>query len=444
MKNPLLFLFGFLLLVFIILPNIAFGGFIFEDDFESYNFGDIGGQGDWTVCESKAETQVSNLNPYEGIKSYRSSDAGGNQCCERVGSQVAIGLNTFWVKIIIDAEGADASYLIMGQWIDDTQNPISFGQVRFGANGHIHWTTQEATYNFLCDTGGEYTEITFNWDATENKVKYDCLGLSSGWVDVSSYSTIDFDYFNVIRTEAYLNRVAVHIDNIGEPEPVCEIGTCGVCSSFEDCENAGCYWNFYGFVPGFLNYCIEPLDPSDCGSFLNCQFCETQETCENDISCEWKDYGQGHGVQCYWKQPLTATSTIEWAVAELDDCSALSGVEKWVCETKNFIAGIFLPTQAKMTVFYNTMTDFRQKFPFNYINIGRDFFADIKNDIVDDNEISIEILGNEASLDFSFWNATTSVAGAVQSYKNIFYGFTNILLGVVFFVWLIAFLRRFF
>lgn len=430
---------GFLFLIFIVCPVWAFGDFIFDDDFEAYSTGDLGGQGDWTSCENKNSVKVSGEHPFEGTKSLQVQETGGNLCCERVGSEITAGSMSFWVQIF-EGGGGDTSFLLVGEHIDTTQNPVSFGQVRFGANGHIFWTNQDAQHQFLCDTERAYVELVISWNATTNKVKYDCLGESSDWVDVSSYSVIDFNYFDVVRTENYLNRALVYIDNMGGSEPVCEIGSCSVCESYQNCYDAGCYWLYIFGVD--RNLCYEPVSEGVCGLFGNCQYCLTQENCEGKFNCEWVDYGLGEA--CYMTEHPYATTTTEWVVAELDDCSELSGVEKWICETKNFIAGLFLPTQEKMNELYFTLTEFRQKFPFSYINVARDFFADIKNDIVDDNEITISIMGNEGSLDFSFWDKTVSVAGAVQSYKNIFYGFTNILLAVVFFVWLIAFLRRFF
>ncbi|GAI29612.1 unnamed protein product, partial [marine sediment metagenome] len=210
--------------------------------------------------------------------------------------------------------------------------------------------------------------------------------------------------------------------------------------NFADCSNAGCFW-FYN-LGTYSYFCSDVSEEMECGVFLNCQYCKTQETCEANFNCEWKDYG--FGEKCYKEQISPATTTVEWTVPDLEDCGPLSGVEKWLCEIKNFIAGAFLPSQEKLNELYNILLDFRQKFPFNYINIFTDFFKNIEEDIDEEASIPIKILGHEHNVDFSFWDATTTIGGITESFKNIIVDMTTALILLTFLVWLVSFLRRFF
>ncbi|GAH94206.1 unnamed protein product [marine sediment metagenome] len=422
----------------VFLSSLAFGSsFIFIEDFDSYDLGYIAGQGDWTTCRGWISGYVGNVDPYRGEKHLYLPLPPSNVCNERVGTQIASGTISFFVKI--PWPGGVKNTLQVGQWISSTStNPSSFAQMRFIGGGDVKWTDSTGIHHFLCGTDANYTGINISWNATTNKVKYDCLGNTSGWVDVSSYSAVDFDYFNVIRVIVIEDGAATYyIDNIGLE---CAIGQCFVCQNLTECWSAGCSW-FYNSET-YTSSCYEPLGEMECGVFSNCQYCETQETCEAGFNCEWKDYG--FGTQCYYEQYLPATTTVEWTVPDLEDCEPLSGVEKWLCEIKNFIAGIFYPSQEKLNELHNILLDFRQKFPFNYINIFKSFLTDIREDIDEEASISVKILGHEHNVNFNFWNATTTIRGVSESFKNIIVDMTTALILLTFLVWVVSFLRRFF
>ncbi|GAI48094.1 unnamed protein product, partial [marine sediment metagenome] len=102
------------------------------------------------------------------------------------------------------------------------------------------------------------------------------------------------------------------------------------------------------------------------------------------------------------------------------------------------------PSQEKLNELYNILLDFRQKFPFNYINVFTDFFKNIEEDIDEEASIPIKILGHEHNISFSFWNATTTIGGITESLRNIIVDMTTAIILLTFLVWVVSFLRRFF
>lgn len=232
------------------------------------------------------------------------------------------------------------------------------------------------------------------------------------------------------------------LDTIGEAYPPCELGNCQYCETYNSCINAGCYWYYSIYLQKY--FCVEPFEtePEECGSFYKCQYCLTQETCEIELNCEWVDKGLGY--KCYMIEPEIPPIQITWEVPELEDCSILEGVEKWLCEIKNFIAGIFLPSQEKMDSLYRTIMSLKDKFPFNYVNAIQIFFIDIKTELETEKSIPIKIFGIESNVDFSFWDKNVVIGGLSETLGNILLDFTSFIIILAFFVWLISFIRRIF
>lgn len=232
--------------------------------------------------------------------------------------------------------------------------------------------------------------------------------------------------------------------NWGDParNPPCSLGFCKYCETYDTCIEAGCSWYYSTWLQQY--FCVEPFEPEpeECGSFFKCQYCTTQTTCELQLNCEWID--RGLGFKCYMKEPTIPPPQVSWEVPELEDCDELTGIERWLCKIKNFIAGIFMPTQTKIDELYNTLGAFQQKFPFNYILALQTFFNSVRVSLDTQKSIPIKILGQEADVSFAFWDKTTTIGGVSETFKNILFDFTTILVFLCWFVWLIHFVRRFF
>lgn len=231
-----------------------------------------------------------------------------------------------------------------------------------------------------------------------------------------------------------------------EEKGICELGGCQYCEIYETCIEAGCFWyySFYGCQIGQCYSCVEPYEPEpeECGAFYQCQYCMTQETCEEQLNCEWVD--RGLGFKCYMKEPQMPPEQVAWEVPELEDCSELSGVEKWLCEIKNFVAGIFMPSQEKIDILYQTFANFKERFPFNYIGSMNFFFSDVRNSLDQEKNIPVKILGQQGDVSFGFWDKTTTIGGISETFKDIVKDFTTFIVFLGWFLWLISFLQRFF
>jgi hypothetical protein len=221
---------------------------------------------------------------------------------------------------------------------------------------------------------------------------------------------------------------------------------CANYENYTNCVNAGCDWYYSEWMEtsGLYPYegCVDHItpEPEECGSFFKCVFCETQETCSANF-CEWKDIGFGN--KCYMYEPITPPLQGGWEVPALEDCEVLSGVEKWLCNIKNFIAGIFMPTQAKINEFYMTMGTFKDKFPFNYARALNGFFADIKEGFDTEKNIPVKILGQTGNVNFAFWGASSTIGGVPENLGNIVKDVSTVIILLAFLVWLISFIKRF-
>lgn len=225
----------------------------------------------------------------------------------------------------------------------------------------------------------------------------------------------------------------------------CSSESCGSCTTSENCLSAGCIYEYnegfarwechQEYVPIYL-YCVD-------GFSDNCYACHTQETCEALLPeglCEWVD--KGYGEDCYPTEEAPPEAV--WEEPELENCEELSGVEKWLCEIKNWLAGLFMPTQEKINDLNLTIKLFKTKFPFNYANSLTAFFTTIKTGLDTNRDIPIKIFGQEGNVDFDILNAEGSIGGQPETLKNIFYDITTALVIFGFLLWLISFIRRIF
>jgi len=273
----------------------------------------------------------------------------------------------------------------------------------------------------------------------------------NGGVDFSDWLAIPNGVVRDIDSFFIMSNAGNHffVDDITGPA-VCEIGNCHLCGWYGDCEEAGCFWYYSIYEPGGLwggatgGWCIEPYEPEEeeCGTLFKCQYCMSQETCEAE-NCIWEDR-YGTGEQCYTPEPEIPPEQVGWEVPDLEECGELEGVEKWLCEIKNFVAGIFMPSQAKVNDLYYTIGAFKDRFPFSYVETLNRFFTEIETSFEEEKGIPITILGQESEVDFTFWDNTTTIGGEEETFKNVLFDFTSVMVILGWFLWLISVIRRFF
>lgn len=127
---------------------------------------------------------------------------------------------------------------------------------------------------------------------------------------------------------------------------------------------------------------------------------------------------------------------------EYDECGSLSGAEKWLCEIKNVLKGIFVPSQQKIGELRQNIELLKQKFPINYVSLSKDFFDEVNEGINTTSTIQFKILGNTGNVDFSFWNTTSTIAGTIQQIGGIFNKFLTLIVLLIFIFWSINFIKR--
>lgn len=337
----------------------------------------------------------------------------------------------------------------------------------FTTGGKTNATTQFYMY-FKDTTGGTVTFVFYDYNKTHGcsvQVDDGDVAINSWhesylktWFDGESnfLCSLDVGFFStqstgtaqtVSTTQLYISGSVgaedewIYLDDF-QRYSLCDIDHCYNCLDSTTCEAEGCSWYFLFYKQIFT--CIPPpeIDPEECGEFYKCLYCLTQEACEEMMTCFWTDIGLGD--QCYQEEPAIPPSQVEWEVPELEECGELSGTEYWLCEIKNDIAGFFLPSQEKVNALYQTLGAFKDKFPINYISSMTSFFSEVTESLESTTTIPIEILGQDSEVNFTLWDATTTIGGEEESLKNILFDFTSVLVLFGWFTWLISMVRRFF
>jgi len=128
----------------------------------------------------------------------------------------------------------------------------------------------------------------------------------------------------------------------------------------------------------------------------------------------------------------------------LESCEGLGITEGFLCEIRNFFTRLFVPTPEKINELKSTMEMIKTRFPYSYILTIQNFFSDLKSGIDENQEINFSILGQAGQVDFGFWNSTTTLAGGVQTFLDIFKTFFKFLLVILLGLWFISLIKRIF
>lgn len=162
----------------------------------------------------------------------------------------------------------------------------------------------------------------------------------------------------------------------------------------------------------------------------------------------------------FWYIPTTNCQTILTETAELpvevleeigyyeelepSDCSGLTLTETFLCNIKNILQGIFVPSQAQVAKLNQNIQLLGQKFPMNYISEAKNFFSDINDGVSATSTIQLSLLNATGTVDFSVWEQDATVAGTSQTTGNVFRGFFGAVFVFGFIVYAINFGKRVF
>lgn len=140
----------------------------------------------------------------------------------------------------------------------------------------------------------------------------------------------------------------------------------------------------------------------------------------------------------------TWTEVTAWTVPTLDDCSILTGLDKLVCEIKNALLGLVVPSQSKYDELSNTMAAFQDAFPLPYLRAFQTFVATTDAGISESAALNFSILGQAATVDFSVYSFSVSIAGLDVAFNVLIRSLLSLLCLAFFLAWAVSFLRSVF
>ena len=425
-RKSLIFVVVFLTLLFV--GGKMFGASPFTDYFEGYDLGDLSGQGSWATSTPYYSWQVSTTTVEVGDQAIDCYDGYcGNT---RTGTPVENGKWVFWTYA---GDGATFGFWIKESTSDICRVDIGYTYVRY-YNGDWFDTEWEIIHD-------EYHPLSIEWDSTLNQCRIQYAYYPwSDWFD-SYHAFSEIDRLDIFATTLPDNNK--FIDNISDTLNLpCDSEHCGYCEEYTSCINANCSWDYSIYLQDYYCFDLPEPDPDECGAFYKCQYCESPITCGEQLNCQWID--RGYGDQCYMEEPTIPPGQVDWEVPDLDDCSGLPALDTIVCEIKNLITGVFMPSTTTTEALYQTVGAFKEKFPFNYIASLDTFFSDIAEDLEATTTIPIEILGATSTVSFVFWEATTTIGGAEETLRNVLMDFTTFIVLLGWFAWFISLIKRFF
>lgn len=437
------FLMGLCLTGLLLFSNDVLGATIFEDDFESYESGtELGVSENWW-CNYQTgngnQPTISEDRAWWGtVKAVRNTyvdNPSASICLHDSETVIEDGTQRIWFYITNDFTG-EVSLKLLGS--QDVGIRVLNGLVEYIDSNH-QWIFLDTfdVYNlwFQLEIGWRYG----SYDKSA-EVRYAFDG--DDWTDWEVHGL--HHQFNrvMIWWDTQQPTGTFYFDELEEAPTPCDDENCWACEVYGTCISAGCEWFYSIYLQ--QSFCVPLGEPTPelCGSFYKCQYCMSQETCEAEW-CVWEDRF-GLGEKCYMTEPTIPPEQIDWEVPDLEDCGSLSGVEMWLCEIKNDLIGVFMPSQEKVNSLFQTITSVKEKFPFNYIESLRVFFIEIEENLAQEKNIPIKILGQESNVSFAFWEQETEVGGVAETLKNVLFDFTTVIILMGFFVWLLSSIRRFF
>jgi hypothetical protein len=473
------------------------------EDFESYSLGDLTTQSSWLPFQTNYEVSVVNEKAYSGTKSVRAKTTGEtyvyNDTYFTSSTEGSIVFHVF----VEHTDGNACGYWMYDIRAEKTLNNFGFKHYDNGCvvqystgdgNGNPTWTN----YGALIEN--DWNTLTIEWELQEGYLfgRYKVnSGEYTSWA-LGSYGIL-YPYIHVVFLgPIYINGSNSYVDDIKdsylpisgyhvslelEKPIICQynqvdLGAVEVKGRIDIPEDNLYTWDKLRF--GFMNYndnayvqyfnaTTTPLIAGE-GLAFDYTFeisTSTSGACpspnyppcilyfgmwaygrdsEGRYYAEYYPYGcdtyVGDASEMGYIGPPPEEIFPEYP--ELEECSGYELLERLICEIKNYLKSIFLPSSEKIQELKNTIDQFKQKFPFNYIAFLKDFHDDIKNGVNSTSTISFKVFGQSGDLDLSFWEKTASVGGITQTFSHIIKNLAIFSVLLVFLGWAISFGRRIF
>jgi hypothetical protein len=460
-----------LLIVLFGSPGQAAAAVPFSDNFESYSLGTLAGQGDW-------------LTHYSGCTVVDSPTKTGSRAVSCSGDDVyrldgdPISNSTEWEAWVYrPLGGGNRDFFIIVEDEDGTE----VNKVRWlDATGNFYCANTQV-FGSLSGKTAVWVKLGLKWNSDTGVIS---CGIDGTWTDFSSYTAWDKPV-SMVKILAQNSEVMILDDLQGIPvTPPVVTGYAPVITpttpedgvtTVEDLtdftvsgeveiptlnENVWRWLNvhftkFYSTEVTTKNFMF-PTDLVGGDSYLynatttlddafayHVTYSIVGETPEHSGVVEY------HAVYGTYVTHTAPTFPVwidspGWTVPELEDCDALSGVDKIICEIKNVLLGLIIPSQGKVDELTNTVAAFNNKFPINYLKAVQTFFTDVQSGLDEDKAIAFEVFGQAGTMDVTFWNTPVTIGGVSQSIGAIFKSFIAALFVISFLAWSINFVKRIF
>ena len=476
----------------------VFGQTLIYDNFESYNLGNLNDQGNWSGATN---FQVVNTLPHTGIKSVNCSDCSNiKSIFNTAPEKKSFGYIYFW-DYLTTIEGSGEYNPVVQLGGCKEANPTECY-----ALGGVQIRRVSGVYGFGYRIGAVYTELKSNLESNKwheigikfnesdwyfqieidnedwsNPITMDREDLkneidaiykiavyyytpSSNLIYIDDFSGYELGYYAIIEPEIpedcentimdfdnaqFKGKITIPTDNenINTDLKIILYPLEGMGEKIIDLEMpelvGGQSWswnkenlNIHEFGSYEVIYMLSGYNPNTMEYFT--YFHRGESICGKKTKIF-------HGQAGWTEIPLE-----EWKGEEIEareDCSSYDWItnmgQRLFCELSNFAKDIFFPSNQKIWELKENLGQFRTKFPFNYISEIGNFFSDVKESLEIEKSIPFKILGQEANVDFSFWNNQGEVGGMTESFSNLLKDFSTLIIIIGFFTWLLYFIRRF-
>jgi hypothetical protein len=485
LKTAILTLFLGLFLFDVALADVILAPF--TDDFETYSTGNL--PSPWVKDPNSAYSYwiVNTEKAYSGSKSIKSQQSASVASQYRTFDAWTTGAFEFY---FFPTATSSSSYVF-----SFSLNSASYEEFRFYYNGNGHFYNVSAG-NVNTDLGlanlNQWNKIQLQFDSPNKKIRYNIN--NAGWTDWlggywqsgASVQKVYITYYVSANAPVYLDK----IDNV--ITPISSIG--GTPDVFPtnppDQAETIVNWASTTFsgqvkIPNDYEGTCHQMDIKIM-PWAECLYSENQIISFNlgNLTKNYTfDYSTTTAIQIpsafcpylsvsyvifcvrnneleqfyHWKNAYikysaeTPSPTLAPWITELPtsteevSCDNYSGIDKFICEIRNFFAGLFTPSPEKILNLKQKIETLKTQFPVNYISKTKDFFDDLNNQLSEDIPVlafTIPFSTSTQNVDFQFWQASISFAGISQTILAIFKTFFTGLFILIFVAWAINFIKR--
>ncbi len=312
---------GVFVLLGVMSANLALGATYFSDNFDTYNLGNLTGQGGWEIANTPAQIVDNKF-----VSSPQSVYITYQQIIRHLfGTALDEGV---WKGKMYNEDTTTLDFYLR----TDTSIPACYAFVDAVA-GKVYSDDPAHAVEILTGLSfnNEWVDFQMAFRASDDKFKFCVEGTCSDWV-VCRYLGEEqhFDTLNKLNFKGCEGGKITKswIDDIEVKDLGCSADNCDLCENWFDCGAVGCCWfyNPYYAITNYCGVCYEGCSwdscgscenqgecegvgcywtgeycswvVSECGGELACQFCESQETCEAE-DCHWSSINQ----TCWYKAP---------------------------------------------------------------------------------------------------------------------------------------------